>query len=332
MFSLYKNIIAGNIQPGFINPSIDTHTKILLSRDAGKCKLFSLPVLPHIPKPESGGDTLRPPYRYCYIEGSTPGLPFELGSCGALIIFRQKDKFFEEAVQMRRTVLEFGKPKFLSEEMYEEMRKPDWLNGIKSEFSKGAEYFMETRFFWTSPNHNGGVQLLFYSHILITKTLGFLSETILDEKSNIVLLDREEPNEPEEVQELWHIFGRAHDFLLDWLFDFLRFVNLSNIIVDTEPLEAKTTKFIERRHSINKTHYHILKVKKPSLTKRSGKIGHEETPMPLHQVRGHLADYTQGKGLFGKYNIRVWVPEHWRGDLEYGQIRKDYKLVQAGKR
>jgi hypothetical protein len=50
----------------------------------------------------------------------------------------------------------------------------------------------------------------------------------------------------------------------------------------------------------------------------------------LHICRGHFADYTEGKGLFGKYHGRYWIPQTVKGSIEAGEARKDYR-VKAGK-
>jgi hypothetical protein len=114
---------------------------------------------------------------------------------------------------------------------------------------------------------------------------------------------------------------------LEALFSFLRLINLGNIKIQSEEIERKTKIHLKKNKS-NQTHYHILTVTKPSIQKKSEKNNGEkkESALPLHQVRGHLADYTQGNGLFGKYNIRLWIPDHWRGDIQYGKVSKDYKL------
>lgn len=46
----------------------------------------------------------------------------------------------------------------------------------------------------------------------------------------------------------------------------------------------------------------------------------------LHIVRGHFADYSNGKGLFGKYKGRYWVSAHLRGNPEVGVTEKDYDI------
>ena len=33
----------------------------------------------------------------------------------------------------------------------------------------------------------------------------------------------------------------------------------------------------------------------------------------MHICRGHFADYREGRGLFGKYKVQVWMPATVRG-------------------
>jgi len=48
-----------------------------------------------------------------------------------------------------------------------------------------------------------------------------------------------------------------------------------------------------------------------------------------HWVRGHYADYTKGKGLFGRAELKkvFWMPEHQRGSEEVGKVVADYTIV-----
>lgn len=52
----------------------------------------------------------------------------------------------------------------------------------------------------------------------------------------------------------------------------------------------------------------------------------EQAGTAFHVRRGHFADYTKGKGLFGKYHGKYWVPATTVGDVEYGTVVKNYKL------
>jgi hypothetical protein len=54
------------------------------------------------------------------------------------------------------------------------------------------------------------------------------------------------------------------------------------------------------------------------------------TGVAFHIRRGHLADYTEGKGLFGKYHGKYWIPSMTVGDAEHGTVIKSYKLKGGG--
>lgn len=47
--------------------------------------------------------------------------------------------------------------------------------------------------------------------------------------------------------------------------------------------------------------------------------------VPLHLVRAHIADYREGKGLFGKYRGLVWKSAHRRGYERLGVVSKTYE-------
>lgn len=46
----------------------------------------------------------------------------------------------------------------------------------------------------------------------------------------------------------------------------------------------------------------------------------------LHICRGHFANYTEGKGLFGKYHGQFWIPQHVKGSASQGIVEKDYSV------
>lgn len=48
----------------------------------------------------------------------------------------------------------------------------------------------------------------------------------------------------------------------------------------------------------------------------------------LHYVRGHAADYTQGRGLFGKYKVPIRKRPHYRGDPERGILHTDQWIIE----
>lgn len=57
-----------------------------------------------------------------------------------------------------------------------------------------------------------------------------------------------------------------------------------------------------------------------------GDIGNNGIAKAMHICRGHFADYTRGKGLFGKHRVEVFVPEHVKGRREKGVVIKDYNI------
>jgi hypothetical protein len=52
----------------------------------------------------------------------------------------------------------------------------------------------------------------------------------------------------------------------------------------------------------------------------------EKREIRFHKIRGHYADYTKGKGLFGKYKVRIWVEEHTAGSAERGTVTSSYTV------
>lgn len=64
-------------------------------------------------------------------------------------------------------------------------------------------------------------------------------------------------------------------------------------------------------------------------TKPNDRVGNATggpaSPVPFHLVRGHLADYRNGNGLFGKWKSVVWIPMHTRGFQKAGAIAKTYE-------
>ena len=62
--------------------------------------------------------------------------------------------------------------------------------------------------------------------------------------------------------------------------------------------------------------------------KPSGEAGPEQEKFKrLHMCRGHMADYRNGNGLFGKYKGVFFVPAHVRGTPRDGMVIKDYEFI-----
>lgn len=77
--------------------------------------------------------------------------------------------------------------------------------------------------------------------------------------------------------------------------------------------------------------YRILKVA-PLARRRGSSMSDdagEALPLALHGVRGHFADYRDGRGLFGKHRGLYYISPHLRGKAEAGEVVKDYSVAGA---
>lgn len=116
------------------------------------------------------------------------------------------------------------------------------------------------------------------------------------------------------------------------LLETLARLNTSNIELVDVPPNPRLSAISEREFGYPLTTYKVLKVN----------TGHKEyygrdkdtglrdfDPRRMHVVRGHHAEYgTNGrKLLFGKYQRKIWIPAHVRGNEELGIVVKDYEVV-----
>lgn len=114
----------------------------------------------------------------------------------------------------------------------------------------------------------------------------------------------------------------------------LALLNTSNIELVDQPPNPRLSAISEREFGRPLTTYKVLKVN----------TGHKEyygrdkdtglrdfDPRRMHVVRGHHAEYgTNGrKLLFGKYQRKIWIPAHVRGNEELGIVVKDYEVVNV---
>lgn len=97
--------------------------------------------------------------------------------------------------------------------------------------------------------------------------------------------------------------------------------------VESQPF----TRNNKRQKDPTRVVYRELHVEVPPGGKRSQSVseGDEKAGTAFHVRRGHFADYTKGKGLFGKYHGKYWIPPTTVGDVEYGTVIKNYKLEGA---
>ena len=112
-------------------------------------------------------------------------------------------------------------------------------------------------------------------------------------------------------------------------------LNCSNVrLVETGKTNQDKTKKQLLTERLVSVRHHELRVKVgEQLVRVDGRTESGEKLCPLHAVRGHFRDYSQGKGMFGKYKYNcVWVPQFVRGNVEDGIVTRDYVLeTQDGK-
>ena len=107
----------------------------------------------------------------------------------------------------------------------------------------------------------------------------------------------------------------------------LSFLNCKNVLrVAVQPPE-KLNKARVRRGKLPLVSYYTLEITPMKEVLRiEGRSEETGLRRAWHQCRGHFADYTQGKGLFGKYHGQFWVPMHMRGTHAAGEVIKDYAV------
>jgi hypothetical protein len=84
----------------------------------------------------------------------------------------------------------------------------------------------------------------------------------------------------------------------------------------------------KRQKDPSRVIYRELHVEVPPGGSRSHSVSEGAGTMgtAFHIRRGHFADYTKGKGLFGKYHGKYWIPSTAVGDKDYGTVLKSYRL------
>jgi hypothetical protein len=135
--------------------------------------------------------------------------------------------------------------------------------------------------------------------------------------------------EPDEVHKLFESCA-VHLWMTLITFSLL---NCKNVILRKENVPPKLQKKRKKRHSslpdivVRKLELTVPGTKLvPTQQRETG----ESRLLRWHQVRGHVADYSEGKGLFGRYHGRFYIPQHGRGSMDTGRVVKRYEIKGAG--
>lgn len=106
----------------------------------------------------------------------------------------------------------------------------------------------------------------------------------------------------------------------------LSFLHCKNVAVSNAPINNKPR--WHRQHRVPVVKFRTLNINPMKETLRTvGGIEANGFKKALHICRGHFANYSEEKPLFGKFVGQFWKPSHVRGDIKAGAVVKDYKVA-----
>lgn len=112
----------------------------------------------------------------------------------------------------------------------------------------------------------------------------------------------------------------------------LSFMNCKNVRKVINEPDAPLSRKFEKRHGRPLQRFYTLQIEAMGeILRKEGKSEETGLRKALHICRGHFSDYSEGKGLFGKYHGRYWVPSHIRGKRAFGTVEKDYEVGSPSK-
>lgn len=112
------------------------------------------------------------------------------------------------------------------------------------------------------------------------------------------------------------------------------FLHCSNVtVVEHDPLVSRQMRRQSQRREQKGLppfiKFHTLEITAlQKVLSEQGGVERNGMAMALHLCRGHFKDFRQGPGLFGKHRGLYWWDSQARGNIEKGQILKDYRVSQ----
>jgi hypothetical protein len=112
--------------------------------------------------------------------------------------------------------------------------------------------------------------------------------------------------------------------LLDIAFHSLLRMNCANVSLEPTVATRRNNAAKPQRGTV----WHEIKVGTPCFS-RQREVHHTHIEIRCCWVRGHYADYTKGRGLFGNPRLRAvfWMPEYERGNPELGEVIATYRVM-----
>ena len=108
----------------------------------------------------------------------------------------------------------------------------------------------------------------------------------------------------------------------------LALMHCENVAIIDEPINQTLLKKRDRTGK-PRLRFKVLDVR-PTIARhlnRDNRVEPARRNLPLHICRGHFKDYREGPGLFGRQHGIWWWPMYTRGDLEFGKIDKEYRIL-----
>lgn len=111
-----------------------------------------------------------------------------------------------------------------------------------------------------------------------------------------------------------------------WILHTFARLNCHNVVLEKRQGDVRKRR-ARKSPTAPLTVWHEIVVRRgPELRYAPAAVDGEKQDIRFHKVRGHYADYTKGKGLFGKWKVRIWVEEHAAGSRECGEVVASYTV------
>ena len=112
----------------------------------------------------------------------------------------------------------------------------------------------------------------------------------------------------------------------------ISFLHCKNVtLVDNVVDKPLAKKWASKHGGLQPTGYKTLIIEPlKAILRREGRAHETGLQKAMHICRGHFADYTEGRGLFGKYHGKFWIPSVVRGSKGKAAPPREIK-VKVGK-
>lgn len=208
-------------------------------------------------------------------------------------------------------------------------------NGVLSDFGVKKEnanwLFQCTPFIW-SADSNDTVTPIFCVYVFLVDSLGqmckrengecaFATGFFEEELYNMCKMSGTNPKEFAKF-----VSDDSNNAMAPFLLS-LSFMHCKNVTTKQVMPDAPVSKKYQKKHGRPLEKYYILDIEPMKKVLRTeGNSEKTGLKQALHICRGHFKDFSQGKGLFGKFNGLYWWDSQVRGSHKHGVIDKDYNV------